>query len=270
MSTTGRKIKRFFLIGILLYSLPLKAASIELSYQGTHILTYETMTLLAKAYYKKTGIKVNILGGGCADGISAISTGKATMGGLCCPMKPDEKNRFIAFPVAKDIKVVIVNPKNPINSLTAEQIRAIHKGRIDNWRQLGWINKPIAVIYRKHCLDRDEPVRLYLRLDNKLKALTKKAIIVRTDMDLIKYVSQFKTAIGITSKVFTKGKKVKILKINSIEPTAENVRKGLYNFTGTLYIVVNPPIKKEIKRFIEFVRGPVGQSIIEINLARIR
>lgn len=228
------------------------------------------MEQLAEAYYRKTGQHVSVLGGGCADGVSGVLLGRVKMGGLCCPLKPSEKDKLVPYLVARDIKVVIVNPANPVESITKEQLRAIHRGEINNWKQLGWIDKPIAVIYRKHCLDRDEPVRVYLGLDNKLQDLTKKAIVVRTDMELLEYVSAFKTAIAITSKVFTRGKKVKILSLNSIKPTAENVKKGLYDLTGPLYIVVSPSAEEVVKGFINFVLSPEGQAIIDRNLAGVR
>ena len=51
-------------------------------------------------------------------------------------------------PVARDALVLIVNPRNPVRRLTAAEINAIARGRITNWRQVGWPNATIIVCGR--------------------------------------------------------------------------------------------------------------------------
>lgn len=246
------------------------AAEKRLAYQGTHILTYSTMGRLAEAYLKLTGVTVDIMGGGCSDGVVAISTDRTEMGGLCCPMLPEEKERgFVAHTVARDIKVAIVNFINPVVGLSSQQLRDIHQGRITNWRELGWIDRPIAVIYRKHCLDRREPVRVFLGLDGQLDNLAAKAIVVRTDMQLIDYVRRFPTAIGITSDVFVTQREedVNRLLLDKVAPTAANVESGLYPFTAEMFIVTMGQPEPPVKKFLDFVTSKVGQNIVRENLA---
>jgi phosphate transport system substrate-binding protein len=243
----------------------------SLHYQGTHILTYSTMAKLTESFEQITGIHIEVKGGGCADGVVVVVNDRFEMGGLCCPLKQEEieQNGLVGHPVARDIKTVIVNRKNPLSNISAEQLRAIHQGVTTNWEELGWIDKPIAVVYRKHCLDRQEPVRLFLGLDNRLDNLTSKAITVRTDKELIDYVSQFPTAIGVTSNVFVRDKDVRILDIDNVSPTADNVESNQYQFTAILYIVTKGEPDQDTKRFLEFVRSDVGQAIVKEHLAGI-
>jgi phosphate transport system substrate-binding protein len=230
------------------------------------------MSRLAKVFSEKTGIAITIRGGGCADGIMAVVSGKFEMGGLCCPLNEKEVEDYSisVHPVARDIKAVIVNRENPVDNLNEVQIRNIHQGRIKSWKELGWVDRPVAVIYRKHCLNRAEPVRRYLGLDEDLDNLTEKAIIVRTDKELIDYVRRFPTAIGITSKVFTEGQDVKIINVDGVEPTAENVKSGRYMLTGNLNIVTSARPDKAVRKFLDFILSEEGQSIIEENLAGIK
>ena len=243
-----------------------------LHYQGTHILTYVTMDKLASAYKQQTGIELQIKGGGCADGVVVVVNDRFEMGGLCCPLKPSELEQIglIGHPVAKDIKTVIVNPANPLTSLSTDQLRKIHQGKVVNWKELGWIDKPIAVIYRKHCLDREEPVRTFLELDDTLNLLAPKAIKVRTDKEVIDYVSQFPTSIGITSNVFVKGKDVKTINIDGIAPVVKNVETGLYTFTAILYIITKGTPDEKTRHFLDFVLSDTGQSIVRENLAGVQ
>ncbi|HSN92279.1 MAG TPA: substrate-binding domain-containing protein [Anaeromyxobacteraceae bacterium] len=47
--------------------------------------------------------------------------------------------------VANDQIVFVVHPSNPVTSLTWEQIRDIHTGKIRNWREVGGKDQPITV-----------------------------------------------------------------------------------------------------------------------------
>ncbi len=260
----------FLLIIIVLFPFAAtNSSAAELHYQGTHILTYDTMNRLAQAFTAESGISLTVRGGGCADGVAMVVSNRLEMGGLCCPLKEEEikNDQLVPHPVARDIKTIIVNPTNPINSVSRAQLIAIHNGRINNWKELGWINKPIAVIYRIHCLDRREPVRTYLCLDRRLEKLTEKAIRVRTDKELIDRVSQFPTAIGITSHVFVQGRPVKSLALNAILPSVANVMAGKYPFTATLFIVTDKTPTLETRRFLDFAISGRGQMIIMKNLA---
>jgi len=242
----------------------------ELGYQGTHILTYSTMGRLAEVYQKQSGVTINVLGGGCSDGVVAVTKKRAVMGGLCCPLKPEEEQQgLVPHAVARDIKVAIVNFINPTAGLTAGQLRDIHQGKITNWKEVGWIDRPIAVVYRKHCLDRREPVRVFLELDDELKTLAPKAIVVSTDIQLIDYVKRFPTAIGITSDVFVKDKKADInrLALDGVTPSAANVETGRYPFSAVMYIVTNGKPDQATSKFLDFVKGPKGQEIVRENLA---
>ena len=44
---------------------------------------------------------------------------------------------LIETPIASDALVFIVNPNNPITSLTSEQIQDIYTGKITNWKEVG-------------------------------------------------------------------------------------------------------------------------------------
>ena len=246
--------------------LPLYAA--DFGYQGTHILTHGALENLAKAFEKKHDVKVFVKGGGCSDGIAAVLKNRHEMGGICCPLKPEmaKKNNLISHRVAVDIKAVIVNPKNPLNDLSMNQVSDIHTGRITNWKQIGGKDKPIALIYRDHCRDMIEPVRDVLGITG---PVAPKAIIVKTDKEVIEYVERFPDAIGIAPRIFAKEAKVKILRVDGIEPTPANTEQGLYKLKGDLFIITKGAPTGLTKEFIDFVFSDEGQSIIGKGFGRV-
>jgi phosphate transport system substrate-binding protein len=257
----------------LIFTIAPYSYAVEFGYQGTHILTHGALEDLAKAFQKKYGIRVFVKGGGCADGIAVVVNNRYEMGGLCCPLNPEasKKHNLISHRVATDIKAVIVNPKNPLKNLTLKQISDIHKGKIVNWGQVGikfdGKDRPIALVYRDHCRDMVEPVRRLLEIKGKV---AQKAIAVKTDQEIVKYVENFSSAIGVVSRIFAEKANVKIINIDGVAPTPENAERGLYHFTGDLYIVTKERLSPNAKKFIEFVLSDDGQRIIGRRFARVR
>ena len=208
-------------------------------------------------------------GGGCADGIAVVLKNRYEMGGICCPLKPEtaKKNSLMSHRVAVDIKAVIVHPQNPLNDLTLKQISDIHNGRIAKWKEVGGIDKPIALIYRDHCRDMDEPVRKALGIKG---AVAGKAIVVKTDMEVVEYVERFPNAIGVTSRIFAEKANVKMITVNGVSSTPKNTEKGLYLITGDFYIITKGRPVGWTKKFIDFIVSDEGQAIIGKRFARIK
>lgn len=51
--------------------------------------------------------------------------------------------------VAYDALAVIVNPENPVNRLTREQLEGIFRGKITNWKEVGGEDAKIVVYSRE-------------------------------------------------------------------------------------------------------------------------
>ncbi|MEW6738728.1 MAG: substrate-binding domain-containing protein [Nitrospirota bacterium] len=265
-----------FLSALFLFVSSVFCFAAEFGYQGTHILTHGALEDLAKAFQKKYGIKVTVKGGGCSDGLAVIINDRYTMGGLCCPLNPKDarKHGLISHRVAIDMKAVIVNPKNPVKNLTLKQVSDIHKGNITKWKQVGIgfdkfdkEDRPIALVFRDHCRDMDEPVRKALGIKG---AVAKKAIIVKTDQEIVKYVENFSSAIGVVSMVFAEKANVRIIDVDGISPIPENIGNGKYPIAGDLYIITKGIPAGLTRQFIDFVLSADGQAIIGKRFARIK
>ena len=51
--------------------------------------------------------------------------------------------------VARDAIAVVVNPENPVDRLTLQQISDIYTGKITNWREIGGEDRPIVLLSRE-------------------------------------------------------------------------------------------------------------------------
>jgi phosphate transport system substrate-binding protein len=172
-------------------------------------------------------------------------------------------------PIGKEAFVFFVNPKNKVNSLKVSEIRSIYSGKIKNWSEVGGEKDKILAFQRpknsgsQTLLEKimgDTPIMKPLEED-----------VPEGMGGIINKVADYRNydnSIGFSFRFFATGMvanpDIKLLAINGIEPSPENISSETYPFTANLYAISlqdNP--KSTILPFLEWMRGPQGQEIIE-------
>ena len=99
---------------------------------------------------------VTVTGGGSGVGISALMEGTTDLAMASRRIKYSEKMKMKQAKhqpeevvVAYDALAVIVNPENPVNRLTREQLEGIFRGKITNWKEVGGEDAKIVVYSRE-------------------------------------------------------------------------------------------------------------------------
>ena len=177
--------------------------------------------------------------------------------------------QIVTQPIGKEAFVFFVEEDNPIDNLTSERIRAIYHGDITNWGQLGGKHQNIVAFQRPE--DSGSQVMMKWFMGNVTLKEPKKIEYIGGMGDIISKVAEYnneKGAIGYTFKYFLTGlnqeQHVKILKIDGVEPTAENINNGTYPATVDLvcaYLANND--KETVKGMLEFMLSDDGQYIVE-------
>jgi phosphate transport system substrate-binding protein len=74
-------------------------------------------------------------------------------------------------------------------------------------------------------------------------------------------------AIGVTGISSARKRDVKILNLNGLDPTPENIRDGSYMLYRPLYLIYNPKNErvKDVKDFLSFAHSSEGKEIIRKN-----
>ena len=165
--------------------------------------------------------------------------------------------------------IFFVEEDNPVDNLTAEQIRAIYHGDITNWNQVGGKNQPIVAFQRPEGSG-SQTMMLYFMGDVSLKE-PKTYETFDAMSGIIEHVAQYNNeagAMGYTFRYFLEGlqqeQHVKILSVDGIAPTVENIRTGKYPLITTLYCVTranedNPNVQK----VLDFLLSEDGQYLVE-------
>ena len=177
--------------------------------------------------------------------------------------------QICTVPIAKEAFVFFVQKDNPIDNLTSEQIRAIYHGDITNWKEVGGKNEKILAYQRPE--DSGSQVMMkYFMGDTELKEPETYEYIGGMG-DVIRRVAQYADengAMGYTFKYFLTGlqqeKNVKIISIDGIEPTAENIRNGSYPAVANVvmaYLASNE--NPNVQKMIDFMLSEDGQYLVE-------
>ena len=251
--------------------LKVKGSASDLAYQGTHILTYGALEALAEVYRGPGGGRLLVTGGGCDDGIAAVLGDRIDLGGLCCPVQGTRAEGMPWHQVAWDIKVAVTHPTTAIDSLPSEALGPLARGEITGWESLGADVRPVALVVRRHCPDKFEPVRQLL-LDGRPE-WSPRSLWVETDQQLIDTVSRFPGAIGFVSRVFAQpliaNGHLKALHIDGVPPERIAVETGRYRLKGPLILVYRAWNEIMMGPFFDFLASREGQDIIGRNLVPV-
>ncbi len=230
----------------------------------------DTMQLIARAWAadymsKNPGVSVYVQGGGSATGFMAISKGTADIALASRLIRSTEAQTLsrqyekigISFLVAKDALSIYLNPTNPINNLSLNQLQAIFTGRVTNWREVGGVDAPIRVVIRPPTSGTYFYLKEHVLHDS---AYVAAAVTLPTTSAITQFVATHPQAIGYGGLAY--GHDVKHCSINGIPASEDEVRRNRYPLTRYLYLYTVDKPQGEIKRFIDYTLSAAGQKIV--------
>jgi phosphate transport system substrate-binding protein len=259
-----------WMVSLAIWAQPILAAEEQptLRWVGCGISKKAYLVALAKAYEKKTGVVIDVQGGGATRGIREVASMSADMGGSCRRriFSAQEERGITQVPVAWDALVVIVHKNNPVEDISLEDLRKVYLGEITNWRHLGGNDAPIELLARKGNISGVGRTARKLLFDNYKQefAATK---IFKSSGPLEEEVVTNPHAIAISGISSARKLDAKILKLEGKAPTYDNVKTGNYLFYRPLYLVYNEnsPHVAVIKDFIRFSDTEEGRKVIRSN-----
>lgn len=240
-----------------------------LTWVGCGITKKAFMAEMAVAYEKKTGIKIDLEGGGATKGIQSVIAKNADVGGTCRFRVEEDgasKATIVFNPVAWDALTVVVHKSNPVDSITVEQLKDVYTGKITNWSKLGGPDQPLELFIRKGKISGvGHTIRQLLFGDTEMEFAGSE--VFPSSGPLEKAVEQNANAIAMTGISSARKRDFKILKLEGKEPSFENIKRGYYLLYRPLYLVSNREGENysEIRDFLTFVHSRVGRDIMRKN-----
>lgn len=184
-------------------------------------------------------------------------------------VKAEDKNIALTVtPIGREAFVFFVEKDNPIDDLTREQIRAIYHGEITNWKEVGGRDQKIKAFQRPKNSGSQAMMEYFMGDVALMEPDTYETI--SSMMAVIKNVAQYTDedgAMGYSFRYFVEElnqeKDVKLLSIDGVAPTLENIENGSYPLTVDLCLVTrtNDP-KANVQRMIDFMLSSDGQELV--------
>ncbi|EDT2963576.1 PstS family phosphate ABC transporter substrate-binding protein [Salmonella enterica subsp. enterica] len=179
--------------------------------------------------------------------------------------------KLIYTPFAREAFVFIVNINNPLNSLNEQQVRDIFSGKITNWREVGGNDERIQVWMRSEDSGSQTVMKAKVMKDTPMLP-AKKDLIMDVMNGVISKVAAYQNtqpSIGYTFRYYATqmnkdiSKNIKLLAINGVVPTVENIRNGTYPYIVEAYMVTREKHSPEAQKFVDWFLSPQGQSFVE-------
>lgn len=164
--------------------------------------------------------------------------------------------------------VFFVHKDNPIESLTAEQIRGIYSGRITNWSELGGEDEEIVAFQRNQGSGSQSMLIRFMGdtpiIDPETKEIAGMGEIIE---EVVDYQSRT-GSIGFSFRYYVEGiiknPDIKMIAIDGVAPSVENIKEKSYPIVTPLYAVTyeNNP-NSNVDLLLDWILSPEGQYIIE-------
>ncbi len=160
---------------------------------------------------------------------------------------------LVYVPIGLEGFVFFVNQKNPVEDLTVEQIRGIYAGQYTNWSEVGGADRII------------NPVT---RLAGSGSQTTFEAFMGDREVGEKSWLAIAGGSIGFSFRYYMDGivgnEGVKMLSLNGVYPSAENIQNGSYPIVAQFYAIYRADNPNEnIPILVDWLLSPEGQSVIE-------
>ncbi|WP_445479836.1 substrate-binding domain-containing protein [Lysinibacillus irui] len=175
---------------------------------------------------------------------------------------------FDMTPIGREAFVFFVHHKNSVDNLTLEQVKKIYAGEITNWREVGGEDEAIRAFQRS--ADSGSQTALEKLMGNTPLMKAPSEDMVSGMGGIIREVSQYrnyKNAMGFTFRYYStemvKNEKVKLLSIDGVAPTKENIQNGTYPLVSEFYAITAGTENHNVQKLIDWILSEEGQVMVE-------
>lgn len=283
---------RLLLTGLLLAFVILStsctaAASVQTSPETTAYIenkgsdTIVNLALAWAEYYQSEypEVRISVTGGGSGTGIAALINGTVDIANASRQIKAEEIDEAksngvdpVEFVIARDAIAVIVNPNNPVDKLTLQQISDIYSGKINNWSEVGGEDRPIVRLSREtnsgtHVYFLETVLRLGEKDNDTL--FSRDTLLLPSSEGIVAEVRQNPNAIGYDGLGYVPSdlKMIAIAKESGGEyvlPSVESVNNATYPIARDLYMYTAGEPSGAVKIYLDWIiNSDEAQSIVQ-------
>ena len=172
------------------------------------------------------------------------------------------------IPLGSEAFVFFVNEKNPLNDISLKDVKRIYTGDATEWRELGVDGLgEIIAFQRDEGSGSQTALENLIGKENLIKAPGREVSTMSGIVYSVADYKNYKNAIGYSFRyyatVMNGNSGLKLLSLNGVEPTVDNIKNGTYPVSGNFYAVIRSDAGENVREFIDWMRSAEGQEIIE-------
>ena len=177
--------------------------------------------------------------------------------------------KLIYTPIGREAFVFFVHPDNPIDGLTLDEIRSIYAGKTTQWDELGIKGLGRILAYQQEEGNGSQTaLKRFVMKDTPLMPVDKETHVGGMG-GMIEVVSTYKNhrnAIGFSFRFYStalmKNFDVKLLSVNGVSPTIENIENGSYPLASYFYAVTRSDANENTRVLVNWIISPQGQALV--------
>lgn len=242
----------------------------------------DTIVNLALAWAEKyqgdhPNIRISVTGGGSGTGIAALINGTVGIANASRQIKSEEIKTAesngvepLEHIIARDAIAVIVNPQNPVDKLTLQQIADIYSGKIKNWQEVGGEDRPIVRLSREtnsgtHVYFLETVLRMGNSKDKTLFSMD--TLLLPSSEGIIAEVRQNPNAIGYDGLGYVPHD-LKMIAIAETEggayvlPSIATVNDKSYPIARDLYMYTDGQPQGALQEYLDWILSTEAQEIV--------
>ena len=250
--------------------------------QGIENKGSDTIVNLALAWAEEyqdlhPDVRISVTGGGSGTGIAALINGTVDIANASRQIKAEEMEEAeangvfpVEFVIARDAIAIVVNPNNPVDQLTIEQISAIYSGEISNWSEVGGEDRPIVRLSREtnsgtHVYFLEQVLRQGNSDDQTLFSMD--TLLLPSSEGISAEIRQNPNAIGYDGLGYvTEDMKVVAVAVNPdgpyVYPSPDTVNDGTYPIARDLYMYTAVEPTGLLAEYIDWTFSNEAQAIV--------
>lgn len=172
-------------------------------------------------------------------------------------------------PIGREAFVFFVHADNPIEGLTLAQVRDIYSRRVTNWREVGGANEPIIAFQRPDGSGSQTAMQRMVMVDDSLAdpLVEERVSGMGGIISEVAGYRNLKGAIGYSFRWYATemnpNPQLKLLPIDGVAPTTDNIRDGSYALVGDFNVVTAGSKNPHVPELIAWTLSDEGQALVE-------
>jgi phosphate transport system substrate-binding protein len=211
--------------------------------------------------------------GGSAGGISQLAAGQIDIALSSKPLAEEDKaansnTDFLPTQIGADAVGVIVTKEVAdagVKNLTADQVRDLFEGKINNWSEVGGPDLDVFVYDKEPGRGTREVLNKYIYGDKEAPPPPESGnyAIVGGNLETRNKLESTPGAVAPLSTSFVEGRDgLAAVTLDGIEPSPENIASGKYPMARPLYLITDGEPEGSARKFVDYLLSSKGQKLM--------